>query len=207
MIRNWIGALGCFVLAGISFLMGYWRGEEVSRNDKTTAVVKVTSAFQAHPISPVPSANIPADATPEMREFLQNRVTLANNMAQLHNQNLKAGNNGALGSSEMAHFQQQNADLLKRQSELAQIIAQQQAQKPLTEPPPLKIPPNATPQLQAFLTTRDKLMRGQITMMNQNRTADPKTRQEAMQQWQKDNAGLIEQMKQEAQALANSNKT
>jgi len=137
---------------------------------------------------------------------MQNRVTLANNFSHLHDQNLRAGSNAVSSQEEIAQFRLQNADLLKRQAELSQIINQQQAQKPLPEPPPLILPANATPQLQAYLTKRDQLIRGQIQVMNDYRTADPKTREDAVQKWRQQNAGLMEQVRLEAQALDNVSK-
>jgi len=125
-----------------------------------------------------PGANVPANASPEMKEFMQNRATLMQKMAELRQRN--PSTNGAPDPKIFAQFQQENADLLKRQKELSQIIGQQQAKNPIPAPPPLQIPPNASPQLQAYLTARDQLMRDQIAFMNQHRTDDPATRQAAI---------------------------
>lgn len=139
----------------------------------------------------------PPNASPEMKEFMENRAKLLDAMSKMRGQNTT--------SADLTQFHQQNETLLKRQAELARQMAAQQDQKPLAEPPPLTLPPNVTPELQAFLTTRDKVMRSRIEMMNLYRTADPKTRQAAMQDWQQKNASLLQQMRDQAQALAKTN--
>jgi hypothetical protein len=157
-------------------------------------------ASGTHPFSPQAGPSVPANASPEMKEFLQNRATLMQKMAELRQQN--PGTNGAPDPKFFAQFQQENAALLQRQKELSQIIGQQQAQNPLPEPPPLQIPPNASPQLKTYLTDRDQLMRDQIAFMNQHRTDEPTARQAAMQQWRQQNAPRFQQLQQEAQAVA-----
>jgi hypothetical protein len=147
------------------------------------------------------TVTVPAGATPEMTEFLQNRATLAASMTSLINQNP----NGVSTGQALTQFQQQNAALLNRQTQLAQIIGTQQSTIPPPIPPPLQIPPNASPQLQAFLTTRDQLTRSQIALINQHLSDDPATQSAAMQQWEQQNAALIQQMQQQAQALSTAN--
>jgi hypothetical protein len=98
-------------------------------------------------------------------------------------------------------FREQNEPLLKKQAQLAHVIAQQQAQKPLPMPPPLKIPPNASPQMKAYLTARDQLTRDRIQTMNEYRADAPQVQKAAMQQWQLQNADRLQQLRQLAQAL------
>lgn len=186
-----------------------------------TALTTAASQQQAPPSSAATKASmpgpgalamkavIPPNASPELKEFLENRATLANSMAQLRNQMSQTQAGGTSMQEAMQQFRQQNKALLDRQTQLAQQLAQQSAQQPMKEPPPLHLPPNASPQLQAFLTARDQVMRDQIAMMNQYRTADPATRQAAMQQWRQQNAAKLQQLQQLAQNLsqANSNKT
>jgi hypothetical protein len=62
------------------------------------------------------------------------------------------------------------------------------------------IPPNASPQLQDYLTARGQIMRDQIAFMNQHRTDDPAARQAAMQQWREQNTPRFQQVQQLAQA-------
>ena len=66
------------------------------------------------------------------------------------------------------------------------------------------IPPNATPQLQAYLTARNALVEARAQLWNQYLTADPATRQAAMQQWRQQNAARLEQLGELAQDLSNS---
>lgn len=204
-----IVALACLALGGALFGLGYWQGERAGRQQMHTLAARESyprspnnfAQFGSRPGMPFMSRpNIPENASPEMKEFLQNRQTLMEKMAELRQQN--PGTNGASNPQAFAQFRQQNADLLKRQSQLAQIIGQQQAKNPLPAPPPLQIPPNATPQLKDYLTARDQLMREQVAFMNQHRTDDPAVRQTAMQQWRQENATRFQQLQQLAQAMA-----
>lgn len=147
-------------------------------------------------MAPQAPVAIPANATPELREYLENRQTLIDKFSVLRSQTV----NGAPNPQAFAEFQQQNAAMLKRQDQLAQIIGQQRAMNPLPEPPPLKIPPDATPQLKAYLTARDKLMRDQVAFMNQHRADDPKAREADMRQWGQQNAVRFQQLRQLSQA-------
>jgi len=133
-----------------------------------------------------------------MKEYLQNRAILDDKMKQLQAKSI----NGAPNPQAFALFQQQNFYLLKRQNELSQIISQQQARNPLPAPPPLQVPPDASPQLRAFLTAHDQLVRDQVAFSNQHRNDSPAKRQAALQKWQQDNAPRFKQLEQEAQAMA-----
>jgi hypothetical protein len=208
-LRLLIVVLACLVLGGTLFGSGYWLGQRSLQQKLKTLTDEVANArhLPGNPWAranamypPMPQANLPANASPEMKEFMQNRTTLMQKMAELRQQNPNA--NGAPDPKLFAEFQQQNADLLKRQRELSQIISEQQAKNPMPTPPPLQIPPNASPQLKTFLTDRDQLMRDQIAFMNQHRTDAPAARQAAMQQWRQQNAPRFQQLQQEAQAMA-----
>jgi hypothetical protein len=199
--RNWIGSLLCLVLGGALFGSGYWLGQ-ASQERKVHSVDArqmppqpyATGSGQAPAFIPPPNVTIPPNSSPELKEFLQNRAMLSNKLAEWRAQNP----NGPQDPKLMAQFQQDNAALLQRQKQLAQVIAQQ----PIPEPPPLQIPPNASPALKAFLTTRDQLMRDQIKVINQHRTDNPESRQAALQHWRQQNAALFNQLSQEAQALS-----
>ncbi len=132
---------------------------------------------------------------------MQNQATLTEKMTELRKQN--SSTNGMLDPKLVARFQQENAALLRRQKELSQIIAGQQAKNPVPAPP-LQIPSNASPQLKNYLTAHDQLMRDEVAFMSQHRTDAPATRQAAMQQWRQQNAGRFKQLQQESQALAQS---
>jgi len=166
-------------------------------------------------ITPIPlpednKATIPVDASSEQKEFLENRAILMNNFARCHNQMLKSSADGTnAGTSQDLEklFHEQNEALLQKQAQLSQVIAKQKILKPLPTPPPLQIPPQATPQMKAYLIARDKLNRDQIQTLNRYRTADPKAREIAMQQWQQQNAARLQELRQLAQAIIKTNKT
>jgi len=148
----------------------------------------------AVPVATAPTASIPTGASPELTEFLQNRALLAGKEATVNTSDSQA----------LAQFQQQNADLLKRQAQLAQILSQQQTAA-ISTPPPLQIPPNATPQLKALLIARDQFARDEIAFINQHLNDDPATKAAALQQWQQQNAARHQHLQQMAQAISTSN--
>jgi len=147
----------------------------------------ITGTLSSSSITPV----TPTNASPEKTEFLQDRATLAAKMATVNISDPQA----------LAQFQQQNADLLKRQAQLAQVIAQQQTVV-LPMPPPLQIQANASTQLQAYLTARDSLMRDEIAFTNQHLNDDAVTKAAALQQWRTQNATRIQNIQQLGQTLS-----
>jgi len=225
-VRMFLVALTCLVLGGALFALGYWQGQRSMQQkiDAALAAQKVASArennfarfapgqpmpplssmarsYPGQAMSPMVRPTLPPNATPEMKEFYQNRTTLMEKMAELRKQNPN-NTNGPPDQSIIAQFQQENAALLARQRELAQVIGQQQAKNPMPEPPPLQIPPNASPQMKDYLTARDQLMRDQIAFMNQHRTDESSARQAAMEQWRQQNTARFQQLQQQSQALA-----
>jgi hypothetical protein len=207
--RKWLGALICLLLAGGFFSFGYWQGERSLQPQLQALTAQVadsrqgpgnpwTGAGALHPPMPfMPGAGIPANASPELKEFLQNRQTLMQKMAELRQQNPNAN-----PQDLQARFRQQNEALFQRQQQLAQKLGQENSHNVLPAPPPLQIPANASPQMKDYLTARDQLMRDQVAFMNQHRTDDPPARQAAMQQWRQQNADRLQQIQQLAQAMA-----
>jgi hypothetical protein len=189
------------VVVGLGWWATHSQKSPPTKKAPQNIVVKITST----PLFEDTKASIPSGASSEMTEFLQNRATLENNFAKLHNQMLQA-NQAGTGSSSTAVdleklFHDQNEGLLKRQAQLDKIIAQQQAQKPLVMPPPLVIPSNASPQLKAYLVARDQLTRDRVQTMNKYRTANRQVQEAAMQQWQHQNADRLQHLRDLAQAL------
>ena len=191
--------IGGMVLLSLSFGSGYWVGERSSSKGA------LTSGYT--PSSPLRHADVEGDVahsvttgsntgtvSPEMKEFSENRAVLNAKMTELRNQ-------GALTPQAIAEFQKQNADLLKRQRDLAKIIAEQNAKNPISTPAPLQIPANASPQMKTFLTEQDQLMRDQIAFMNLHRQEDPTVRQAAVLQWRQQNASRFQQLQKDSQAL------
>ncbi len=112
----------------------------------------------------------------------------------------QANPNKAPDPKMLAQFRQENAALLQRQRELAPILAQQ-GRSPFAASSSFQIPQYASPQMAAYLTERNLLMRDQNTVMDQHRTDPPLARQAALQQWRQQNVVRLEQLQQEAQAL------
>jgi hypothetical protein len=156
---------------------------------------QIATALSVQPIPIISEVVIPEGASKEMADFLTTQADLSNRAAQLHNQQTPNAD---------AVFQQQNAAALQAQQQRAQVMAAQSASVTLPMPPPLQIPPNATPQMAAFLTARDQLMRDQIQLQNQYATATPSAKQAAMQQWQQANAARTQQLQQLAQTLSST---
>ncbi len=177
-----------------------WRKQNAARfaaqlqraNDMAAASA---AAWAAHKIPIISEVTVPEGATQEMSDFLATRADLQNRMAQLHNAQVPHAN---------AVFQQQNSAEIQAQAQRAQVIAAQTEIVARPAPPPLKVPPGATPQMQAFLTLRDQLMRASIAVRNQNISADTATRQAAMAQWRKQNAAQLQQMQTLATNLSST---
>ena len=137
-------------------------------------------------------ANIPANASSTLADFLTNRASLANARAQIYNQLLQ--------TLPQNPSQEQIGAMM--QAQRAQALAGELASGPLPVPGPVVFPPNATPQLQAFLTARNRLAHDRAQFSNQYSGADPTVRQAAMQQWRQRNASQFEQLRELAQDLS-----
>jgi hypothetical protein len=182
----------------------WWQQNAVAIQNERQLAVNLAAATPPQPLPIQSEVSIPEDATPEMSSYLVTRADLANKFAALYNQQIQSASSD---TDVVATFAQQNAAEIQTLQQQAQIVSAQSAQQTMPVPPPLVIPPGSTPQLAAFLTTRDQLMRSRIQLQNQYATADPATRQAALQQWQQQNATLIQQMQQQAQNLSQANST
>jgi len=190
-----LGLLICLAVGGGLFYLGYQQGQ---LTQKPSAVASATAPALANDPARLNPAHppIPPDATPEMKEFLENQATLADKMAKLRGNNP----NTALTPKDFALFREENSELLDRQNELAKIIAQQQKANTVSVPEQAT-PPGASPQMQAYLKARESLMRDEIAFMNQHGTDSLAERQAAMLKWRKQNATRFQQLEQMAQAL------
>jgi hypothetical protein len=198
---GWLGVfIGLLLALGI-FALGYWTGARPGHPPKQEEATSQSVANAEPDSSSVPAPVIPANATPELKEFLQARAVLAQKMEDLRKQNP----NVSPTAQQLAQFQLDNAALVKRQNELAQIMATQQSSAPMPIPPPLRMPPNASPQLKAFLTARDQLMRDDIAFTNQHLKDDPAAKEAALRQWQTQMAAQHQKLNQLAQALSETN--
>ena len=163
--------------------------------------ISLAAATPPQPIPYITDVTLPEGATQEMTDFLTTRADLANRFAQWHNQQIQGSSSAA---DTMAAFQQQNAAELQAQQQRAQVLAAQSAAQPMPVPAPLVIPPGSTPQLKAFLTLRDQLMRDEIALRNANLSSTPAVRAAALQQWHQQNAARFQQLQQLAQNLSSS---
>lgn len=161
------------------------------RAQRERAVVMGT-ASASHPLPFITEITIPAGTPLQMEQILRNRATLANNFAQIHNQNL--GTNSAGGTTDLSQFQQQNGELI--QSQAAQIHSFQPNLAPLSISRPLTFPANVTPPMRAYLTLRDQLIKEQMASWNKSPTLDANARGAAMLQWQQAHAADLKKLQQ-----------
>jgi len=192
-----------------------WRQQnaaQIAQLRQSAQALALASALQPMPL--ISGANIPPNASSTLKAFLMVRASLANARAQIHNQLLQSMPAGAtqaqvsaMQQQEEQLFQQQHSADLRLQSQRAQTLAAEAASRPLPPPGPLNIPPNATPQLRAFLTTRNALVAAWAQTWNQNIRASPAARQAAIQQWQQQNAGSLQQLQEQTQNLSNPTQT
>ncbi|MDD5201217.1 MAG: hypothetical protein PHC88_15610 [Terrimicrobiaceae bacterium] len=179
-----------------------WRARNAARfAAQQQRVREMADASALEPMAAVAQPNIPADASPTLRDFLTRQAALANARAQVHNQLLGAlpmevteAQLREMQQKEAQLFAQQHAGDLKAQSQRARALGEESARTPLAAPGPTEIPQNATLQLQAFLTQRDQLMRERIALWNQTLNADPAARDSALRQLCRQNAARIGQL-------------
>jgi hypothetical protein len=204
--------LTCLVVGMGLFSWGYWQGQQTLRpasralalNGNSNANLAQANSGSGQITGPLPQAHAPLNASPEMKEFLENREKLGKAFSDFHSQ-LASEKPPGFFRDAMQQFRKQNKALIDRQALLAQLISQQQVGNPVTALPPLQIPPSASPEMKTYLTARDRLMRDQMAMLSKHRTDDPAVRQVAMQQWRQQNANRFQQLQQQAQALAQNN--
>ena len=209
-----------------------WRQQNQARITAQHKLAQAISASQpARPIAYITDVNIPAGASQTKEDFLtaratlfnsardlngplasrccrpfSARATLFNSWAQLHNQQLQSS--GTVNDSQVAvAFQQQDAAALQTQAQRAQVVAAESDQQVQAVPPPVVMPKGATAQMQSFFTLRDKLRRDLIQLHNQNTSSTPAVRQAALQQWLRQNAGRVQQLRQQARKLSATSST
>jgi len=179
-----------------------WQTQNAPRFAAQQALAQQMAAESAlQPMPDMGQPNIPANASPTMKDFLANQAALINARAQIHNQLLSAlpaevtlDQVSQMQSQEMQLFQQQQAQQISNQQQQATTLAAESANTPIPVPSSASIPANATPQMQAFLNLRFQLMHDQIVMLNQNIGVDTQTRNQAIQQWMTQNATRMQQL-------------
>lgn len=156
-------------------------------------------------------ANIPANASPALTDFLNTQAALSNACAHIHNQFIHQTTTlGAAFSVAQVKQLDQQANQLFLQQNSASLTLQNQRARALAVsavPPTHRdtgvalIPPNASPQLAAYLTAKFQLKQelAQLTRLYIN--ADPATRQAAIDQWYQAKATQLAQLRQLAQNL------
>ena len=196
--------VGILVLvAAGAFGLGFRQGRKAGQDTVVPVVVSKPVSTQgaitpATAVSPTTPGVRPApNASAEMKEFMANRATLAQKMADLRRSNP----NGAADPKLFSQFQKENAALLQRQRELSQALTQQQGQHLPGVVPEMPIPATASPEMKAYLTARNQLMREQMEFMSQHRTDDPATRQAAMLKWRQDHAARFQELQQKSRTM------
>jgi hypothetical protein len=172
--------------------------------------MEVASTLTLRPTNTKP--RIPANASSTLQNYLTGNAVLANAQAQIHNHLVQqaTSSGGSSSFAQVSQLQKQETALFKRQY-ATQIAAQAQLSKQLSSestpillpvPKVVTIPPNATPQMASYLTTRNQIRRELVQVRNQYATATPAAREAALQQWRQQNATQLQQLQQEAQNLA-----
>ncbi len=203
-----IGALALVIsLGGAFFGMGYWQGIEAARETPFASRVKnstlaIPVALSRSTTAGMVSAGtgaIPSDASPELKEFLQNRALFSKQMDQRR----EARAHERTASQDNSVLEPVDAALWKRQRELAQALSHQQGQSPLMTST-ARIPSDASPELKVYLTSRNDLMREEKAFMDLHESNDPAIQLAAMEQWRQQNVARYQQLQQLAQNLSSS---
>ncbi len=177
--------------------------------------ISMANASASHVMAAVGQPNIPVDASPALKDFLQTQATLANARAQIHNQLLQqtATPGQTLSQAqvvqmqvqEMRVFRQRYAGDLQLLAQQAQRVANASPSTLVGLPPAPVIPANAPPQMAAFLKAKYQLLLSQMQVVNQYVTAAPKVQEAAQLQWRGQNASSLTQLKQLEQNLSSGN--
>ncbi len=182
---------------------------QFAAQDQRAQTMAAASALQLRRTNHKP--NIPANASPALKDLLNTRAALANSRAQIHNQlvqqsssgtNLTFAQLGTMEQNETQLFQQQNASLITLQAQQVQALTPTSVAPTRAARASAAVPVNATPQMAAFLTTRKQLRQSLIQLRNQYASASPEVRNAALQQWRQQNASQFTQLQQQAQALS-----
>jgi hypothetical protein len=189
-----------------------WREQtapEFESLQETAQQMSLKSELQ--PERTVRRVNVPRNASSTLSDFLTTRAELENARVQLRNQMLETLPSNpteeqieAVMQQVRQVSQQQHSADWQLQAQRADALGAEPESRPLRLPEPPVMPPNAAPQLQAFIKARNALLKGRAQLWNQYLTADPVTRRAAMQQWRHQNASGLNQLSQLAAALANS---
>ena len=175
--------------------------DRLAAQQERAKVMAADSALKPMPLPPPP--RLPANASPALKEFLTARAKLARAQVQIHNALVDAlplevteEQVQEMQKKETQLFQQQQSGELQAQAQRAKILADESARHPMPIPPPLRMPAGISPEMKAFLTQRDQLLREQIQLRNRYATDEPAVREAAMRQWMEQNAGRFGQMPQ-----------
>jgi hypothetical protein len=187
-----------------------WRQQNVAQFAALQQMAQSLSlASESQPERIIQSVSIPANASSTLSGFLTTGATLANAHAQIYNQLLQAlpsnpteAQLDSIRRQAMQTFRQQYAADLQSQAQAAQALGAESSAGPARIPGPVAIPPNASPQLQAYLIAENALASSRAQLWNQYASADPATRQAAMQQWRQENTTAFQQLNQKAQSLS-----
>jgi len=155
------------------------------------------------PVPVPPQLQMPPNASLQVKAFLAARDQLMRD--EMAFKNLHLSDDPTTREAAMQQWRQQNAARLQQIQQMAKTLAQQQVASPLPVPPPLQMPPNASPEMQALLTARDQFARDEIAFLNQHMNDDQPTRDAALQQWRQQNTARLQQIQQLAQALPSTN--
>lgn len=192
-----------------------WRDKNAARiaaQQKRAEALASASAVQPLPTNS--AAHIPPDASPTLAAFLTTRASLQNARAHIHNQLVAqaASSRQGLTSAKLSQmeqqasklFHQQHASQLQLQDQRLLALAAESARESNPAPAMGTMPRNASPQLTAYLSMRDQLIRKRQQLKSQYANADPATLQAALQNWRQQNAARLQQQQQLAQALTDS---
>ena len=163
------------------------------------------SALQPSPANG--QANIPANASQTLKDFLNAQTTLSNVRAIIHNRLVQSLTSTATADqvstvrqTEMLTFQQQYGAILQLQLQRSEALTLESAKTVLPNVPVLQIGSDATPQEAAYQTQLYQLALNQTGFWNQYVNADSTLRATALQAWWQQKAGSLLQLQQAQEA-------
>ncbi len=175
-----------------------WHEANAARHQALRDAAIAMAARQTPPELPfIEEIQLPEGASRNMEEFLLQRAVLHNSRVELLNRLHQATEEERQQALET--LQSQNEEALEVQRALAVQISEEgflsEEQEIAADP---NIPPDASPELEDFLTKRHALMKEQIALLNQYRSATPEARQQALEDWHENNFSRLNALRKAA---------
>jgi hypothetical protein len=178
-----------------------WRQRNAARFE--TLIEQAVRVAKSRPSAEIPmvrEVTIPANASPELEEFLVEKARMYNERTRLEN---RLGRSSPEAAQAVREWETGNRERFAAQNERARAVAAQTSDKSIPIPLAPAIPRAASPELRAFITERHTLLRERAEALEQVKRLDPAARQQALAAWEQQNSTRFQELSQKARAISN----